>query len=300
MPFVTERIHELIAEQHPDWITWDFESNVMTGYLSCFCPDCLAQFREHAGLDADVALDPETIERDYLEEWTKFLNLRMAQVAVHFKEAANTAQPPARLQIYSGYQSAETKWRYGVDWAMIGEMDACDIASCGYGRSWERVQATHEALDGIPLIVGELMRPYDRNSTEAVSPVTRAVMLRRLMDCTGGVLVYDRMPLEGRSWHAVAEISRLAAAHEEIFAEGEFVGVGEIPYAENWAGARRLGDTMIVAMMNTSSAARTLSLTLPEGWATCREFFTGEAAQSGAEVTVELAPGDARAWVLGR
>jgi hypothetical protein len=31
---------------------------------------------------------------------------------------------------------------------------------------------------------------------------------------------------------------------------------------------------------------------------TAREFFTGGVATPGAEVTIELAPGDAQAWVL--
>ncbi len=298
--YMQDGLRAMIADRRPDWATWDFESNVMTGYLSCFCPRCLAAFREEAGIAADVALDPDTIEREHLAAWTEFMNMRMAQVAVRMKEACHSAEPPTRLQVYSGYQSDDTKWRYGVDWAMIGELQACDIASCGYGRRWENVAATHEALAGIPLIVGRLMRPYDRNSDDAVTPLTRALMLRRLMDSTGGVLVYDRMPIEGRSWQASAEVSRLAAAHEDVFAEGEFVGVGELSFAESWAGARSLGDTMIVAMMNVSTAPRSLTLTLPEGYARCTEFFTGEAATPGAEVSLELPAGDARAWVMER
>ena len=305
-PFAVERLQELIAERHPDWVTWDFEYSVMTGQISCFCPRCLAAFVEHAGLAANLPLDGATIERDYLPQWTEFMNRRMAVMALNFKQACHGADPPARLQVYSGYQSEDTKWRYGVDWAMIGELQACDIASCGYGRNYERVKATREALRapdgtrGIPLVVGRLMHPYDRNSDDPVTPLTRAVMLRRLMDCTGGVLVYDRMPVEGRSWQASAEVSRLAAAHDDIFADGDFPVLPGVPEDAEWAGARSLGDTIIVALMNTSSQPRTLSLTLPEGYARCTEFFTGEAAAAGAEVSLELAGGDARAWVLTR
>lgn len=295
-----ESIRAQIAERRPDWVTWDFESGVMAGYLSCFCPRCLEAFREQAGIAANVPLDAETIEREHLPAWTEFMNRRMAEVALRMKEACHSAEPPARLQIYSGYQSEDTKWRYGVDWAMIGELQACDIAGCGYGRRWETVAATHEALAGIPLIVGQLMRPYDRNSDEAVTPLTRAVMLQRLMDCTGGVLVYDRMPMEGRSWQASAEVSRLAAAYDEVFAEGEFAGVGEAELGADWAAARALDDTMIVAMMNTSTTPRTLALTLPGGYTRCTEFFSGQPATSGEQVSLELAPGDARAWVLER
>ncbi|MGD9495315.1 MAG: hypothetical protein AB7Y46_03285 [Armatimonadota bacterium] len=299
-PVVDARLKSLIAERHPDWVTWDFEYGVLTGEISCFCPRCLQAFRTAAGIADEVPLDGAIIERDFLPQWTAFMNRRMAQLALRFKETCHAAQPPARLQVYSGYQSDDTKWRYGVDWAMIGELQACDVASCGYGRSWELVRATHEALQGIPLIVGELMHPYDRNSDDAVTPCTRAVLLRRLMDCTGGVLVYDRPPMEGRSWRASAEVTRLAAAHEEVFAEGEFASLEGVPDGAEWAGARRLGDTMIVALMNTSGQARQFSLTLPGGYGRCSEFFSGVPAKPGTELTLELAGGDARAWVLTR
>ncbi len=299
-PYVDARLTAMIAERRPDWVTWDFESGVMTGYLSCFCPRCLAAFREHAGIGEDVALDGEIIEGEYLPQWTAFMNLRMAQLARKFKDTCHAAEPPARLQIYSGYQSEDTKWRYGVDWAMIGELEGCDVASCGYGRNWENLRATHEALQGIPLIVGQIMHPYDRNSDDVLTPCTRAVLLRRLMDCTGGVLLYDRMPLEGRSWQASADVTRLAAAHEDVFAEGEFAALEGVPEGADWAGARSLGDTMIVAVMNASGQRRSLSLTLPGGYAECAEFFTGERAEPGGEVSLELEGGDARAWVLTR
>ncbi len=299
-PVVDERLKSMIAERRPDWVTWDFESGVMTGEISCFCPRCLQAFREAAGIADDVALDGAIIERDWLPQWTAFMNRRMAELARRFKDTCHAAEPPARLQVYSGYQSDDTKWRYGVDWAIIGELDACDVASCGYGRNWELLQATHEALGGIPLIVGKLMHPYDRNSDDPVAPCTRGVLLRRLMDCTGGVLVYDRMPIEGRSWQASAEVSRLAAAYEEVFARGEFASLEGVPDGADWAGARRLGDTMIVALLNGSGQPRELSLTLPAGYARCVEFFSGEPAQPGDAVSLTLAPGDARAWVLTR
>jgi len=299
-PHVEQSLKALIADRRPDWVTWDFESGVMTGYLSCFCPRCLAAFREHAGIAEEVELSADIIEGDFLPQWTEFMNLRMARLARRFKDTCHAAEPPARLQIYSGYQSDDTRWRYGVDWAMIGELEACDAASCGYGRRWERVRATHEALRGIPLIIGQHVRPSDRSSDDVLAPCTRAVLLRRLMDCTGGILIYDRMPLEGRSWRASAEVSRLAAAHEDVFADGEFAPLEGVPEGADWAGARSLGETMILALMNGSSQPRALSLTLPGGYRRCVEFFTGETAEPGTEVSLELDGGDARAWVLER
>ncbi|MFO7947860.1 MAG: hypothetical protein R6V19_13735 [Armatimonadota bacterium] len=201
--FVTDRIHEIVADSEADVVNWDYESNPMTSYISCFCPKCLAAFREHAGIDANVELDGPIIEEQYRDEWIDFMTLRMARVARMFKEATHSAEGSPKFVIYSGYHSPDTKWRYGVDWKYIADLEACDIASCGYGRDWDAVMATHEALQGIPLIVGKLMRPYDRNSNDIPSPATKAVLMRRLMDSTAGVLVYDRMPLDGRAPQAI-------------------------------------------------------------------------------------------------
>ncbi len=299
-PHADARLRAMIAERRPDVVNWDYESNVMTSYLSCFCPRCLAAFGEHSGIADAETLTPEEIEQEHLDAWTEFMNLRMAQVALRMKETSHAAEPSAQFAIYSGYQSEDTKWRYGVDWAMIGELGACDYAECGYGWSWENITATHEALDGIPLVLGTLMRPYDRNSDDVPVPATKAELLRRLMDSTGGILIYDRMPIDGRTWHASAEASRLAAAYEDVIAAGEFARVEGLPFGEQWMATRSLGDTLLIGVFNLTGEETTRRFTIPDGYATCRGFYTGDAPQPGLPVEVTLPPGEAEVYVLER
>ncbi len=296
--YIKNDLGEEVAASRADYVTWDFESGVTTGYLSCYCPRCLAAFREFAEIGAEVELSPDTIESDYLPQWTDFMDLRMAKLAKVFKAAVNSADPPAQFMIYSGYHSEDTKWRYGVDWKLIGDLEATDIALCGYGRDYEWVRATVEALQGIPLVCGKLMHPYDRDSDDILVPLTKAVLLRRLFDSTGGILVYDRMPMAGRSWQASAEASRLAAAYEEVFIKGAFVEVPGVPASADWLGARKHGNTLLIALMNITNEEKTYSFALPEGYANAVEFYTGDAVSAGDKLQLKLAPGAALVYVL--
>ena len=101
--------------------------------------------------------------------------------------------------------------QYGVDWTRIGDLKSIHRAACGYGRPAKRVQDTVTALKGIPLTCGALINPYNTQVDEAVIPLTVARLLRRSLDGTGGVLVYDRLPMDGRCLAFFS--ARLGACH---------------------------------------------------------------------------------------
>ena len=297
-PYIDTDLKGKIADRHCDYVDWDYESGVMTGYLSCFCPRCLTAFRKYADIGDDVGLSPQTIEEEHLEKWTGFMNLRMAQLARKFKDTCHGAEPPARFSVYSGYQSEDTKWRYGVNWELIGELEAVDHAACGYGRNYQTVRATVKALKGIPLVCGQIMSPYDRNSDNVLWPLTRAVLLRRLFDSTGGLMVYDSMPVGGRSWQASADVSRLAAEYEDVFLKGDFVAVEGVAAEVDWLGARKHEGTLLVAVMNLTSQEKQYGLTMPQGYKEVREFYSGKPLAGGEKVEVTLAAGEALVYVL--
>lgn len=295
--FITDRIHEIVADSQADVVDWDYESAPMSSYIACFCPECLAKFREYAEIPADTELDGQIIRENYREEWIDWMTLRMAQVAKLFQNAAHTADPPAKFSAYSAYQSPDTRWRYGVNWQYIGDLEAVDIAACGYGRDWEAIVATHEALGGIPLVCGKIMKPYDRNSNDVPVPATKAILLRRLIDSTGGILVYDRMPIEGRTWQASAEVTRFAAEYEEVIRHGEFPEIDGIPWGAGWVGVRSHEKTMLIAVMNTTSQEKSYTLPLPDAQEGI-EFYSQQEVTPGEEISVTLEPGDARVYVL--
>ena len=92
-----------------------------------------------------------------------------------------------------------------------------DAACCGYGRNPKNLNATRKALGDIPLVTGALLSPYVLTEDRPLNYYSKAGLLRRLIDGTGGVLLYERLSFDGRCYEAVAEVSRLSADYEEIF-----------------------------------------------------------------------------------
>ena len=295
---VAQALRRRIEANRPHIVDWDYESSPFTSYLSCYCPRCMAAFREHAGIAADMALSPKSIRETHAAPWIDFLTTRNAQLARKFRDVANACG--ARFSMYSGYESEETHRVYGVDWRKIGRLGAADHVGCGYGRSKERIDASVAALGRIPLVVGVLMRPYDRSLRERVVPLTKARLLRRLADSTGGILVYDRLPLGGRSWLALAEVSRLAADHEALFLHG--TAAPELATVEGAAepdlAVKRLGKAALVLLMNASRKPRTMTVRFDAAVKSATRYYAAAAAKPADPLAVHLAPGEAEAIVL--
>lgn len=295
---VAAKLTDKIKESQAHIVDWDYESSPFTSYLSCYCPACLHAFREHAQLSEDVKIAPSAIREELAPQWIDFMTTRNAQLGRKFRDIANAQG--AKFSMYSGYQSEETCRIYGVDWAKIGRLQAADHIGCGYGRRREEIDATVAALDGIPLVLGALMRPYDRNLRERVVPLNKARVLRRLVDSTGGALIYDRLPLGGRSWFALAESSRLAAEHEELFLRGESrpelieaPGAGEPELA-----TRCLHGRAMVLLLNPALKEKRFALRLnAELVRTAQLFYRGADLAPGTESEIHLPPGEAEAIV---
>ena len=296
---VAAMLRERIARERPDIVDWDYESSPFTGYLSCYCPACLGEFRKHGGMKQDVGLTPQTICQTHAGRWIDFMTTRNAQLAQRFHKVVNECGP--KFSMYSGYESEETHRVYGVDWRKIGKLRAADHVGCGYGRRKECVDATVAALETIPLVPGLLMRPYDRNLRERVVPVTKARAMRRLADSTGGILVYDRMPLAGRSWFALAEVFRLAADHEDVFLDGVAApDLAEVePGAEPEVAVKRSGKAALVLLMNHGQKAKTMTVRLkPDAVRTAVLYYAQKPVDPRQAFSVTLSAGDAEAIAL--
>ena len=296
---VARALREKIAARRPQVVDWDYESPPLESYLSCYCPRCLEAFRQHAGLPAAAELSPEKIRECHWEPWIDFMTTRNAEVAARFCQVAR--ESGAVFSMYSGYQSRDTRHRYGVDWRKIGRAGAADHVGCGYGRNRELIDATSEALQGIPLTVGILMHPYDRNLRLPVLPLSKARVLRAAADATGGILVYDRMPLAGRSWWALAEVSRLVGAYEDLFLQGtaaaDLVAIEAAEEAD--CAVKRHADTALVLLMNPRRTDKTYRI----AWKSDRvqevvRYYGGASLDPAAPAEITLSPGDAEALVL--
>ena len=95
--------------------------------------------------------------------------------------------------------------------------DKIDLAICGYGRPEKQIADTLAALGKTPLALGKIVYPYDIKKQEYPGFASKATVLRRAVDGTGGVMVYILTELDGRTFYSFAEISRLIADYENLF-----------------------------------------------------------------------------------
>jgi len=301
-PAVEEALGELLARHEPDSIIWDVETNSLTGYMASYDERYLREFAEFAQLGIDPAdLTPETIKDQYYDQWLSFIGQRFAEICLKMKEAIHRLRPGTQFQVYSGYQSRTTQEKYSVDWEAIGRLKAIDVASCGYGRGSARLRSTREALGDIPLMVGIIINPYRLTEDRPVIIWTKARVLRRLTDCTAGVLFYDRHALDGRCYHAIADVSRLAADYEDIFLYGKFLEQwGELGEANLPDSAvREYNGKYLVAIMNETGKAKSYSFHLPQtGFTQATEYYSGQRVVPGQAIELELPPGEVAAYVL--
>lgn len=297
-PAVEELLAAKLAESHPRAADYDYEYSPFTGPHSCFCERCLAAFRRTAGLPADAPLNAELIRERHAEAWVDFMARRVAEMFARFREAIHRRAPGCLLSVYSGYQTPENPLQYGVDWRYVGELQAADRVGCGYGRPVTAIRATVDALRGIPALFGELIVPYDTAKTEPLVPLTPATLLRRALDATGGVLIYERNSMDGRCWRAVGEITRLVAEFEDLFLTAPRAPVGDLDEAV--ATALSDGRTTLVCLLNESSATVTRQVTLPPEAGPGREFYSDRAVQAGATIQETLVPGAVAVYVLRR
>lgn len=216
-----EYLHKHMPEWYerrgrPEHVNWDYESEVTTSYISCFCPRCLERFREFAGLD--TLPERTEIRERYLAEWIRFMNMRMAELAGKLRSALKACNENVRFSVYSGYQSETHKRVYGVDWSLLA--DKIDLGMAGYGRPIDELNATRAALGNTPLVLGHIAYPYDVKQRTAPTCLSAASLLRRAADSTGGILIYSMETLDARTFDSIAAVSGIMAEYEEFFLTG--------------------------------------------------------------------------------
>lgn len=278
----------------PDYVNFDYEEDVFEGYLACFCPRCLAEFAAFAKLSGPP--QRSEIRSQYAVQWTAFMNHRAAQVARVLRNAVRKVLPGKVFMAYSGYQNQQTKRIYGVDWALLAP--EVDLAACGYGRIANEVAATREAVGKTPLMTGAIVYPYRMTERRYPDMCSKARLLRRACDANGGILIYHYPSLDGRSFDAVAAVSRLIANHEPFFIRSETVrNFADIPGfpAEDVVALTDGKQRYLLMLLNQSQAARSFSLNLPQ-YKKLLNATDGQVLQW--PVQGHIAPGDFCAFLL--
>ncbi len=294
-PEAERLIQAQVATFSPQAVLYDYEfSPLYRGKMhTCYCPRCLAAFRNAAALPESVGLDAPVINEKYARQWVDFMARQTARLFGKMRAAIKAADPKVRFEVYSGYQTEDNPSRYGVDWEYVGAAGAVDQAGMGYGRPLEAIRATKKALPGVFLLFGEIIEPYRPVDDIASRQTTPARLLRRMLDSQGGVLIYEMSAMDARSWRAVAETTRLLARYETALLEGsreEIPGIGESEGCRVTHGGK-----VLYCLMNDSPLEKRWRL--PEtALADRREFYTGELIDGEGWVVVP--PGESRVVVV--
>lgn len=295
-------IRAFMTQRKVQAASYDYEYGPFAGPHSCYCPQCLAEFRTIAGISAETILTPETIRQSHAATWTDFMAKRVAKIFRKMREVVNALPEAPTFSVYSGYQTEDNPLRYGVDWRYVAEENAADWMACGYGRPVEAIRRTLEASRGTPVVTGELLVPYltreNLNRDTPVTPTTKARLLRLMLDGSGGILVYERNSLDGRSWWALGEVSRLVAEEEALFLERRLEAVKGVSEA---SGQLLRGDKhALLVLMNPGTSEASFTFELPKEFNEGREFYNGTTLKAGERITLKLPPGEAAVYRLAK
>ncbi len=231
----------------------DYEVNVATGGLACYCTRCMKEFGR----------DDKSGKSD---EWTAFMNRRQADLMVKLQAAFKKANPEIIFSIYSGYQGQRTKEFYGLDWALLN--GKIDMICCGYGRSLRDLQATKDAAPDTKLLLGEIVFPYQAHLRTRPTYVTKANLLRRAADANGGLLLYCYDSMDGRSFESISVVSRIIADYEDFFRNSKYtpekVKLPDWPRDDYEVLSGNDGRTLVL-LMNPSGHPRKYQLNIAGG-----------------------------------
>ena len=137
---------------------------------------------------------------------------------------------------------------------------------CGYGRNEKDLHATQEASRVSRLVTGELVLPDDISQNTAPGWIQKATLLRRCCDATGGYLVFAYASLDGRSFLAMAEVSRILRRYEPFFMTGrrrpEALTVSGLG-AEEYEVLDDATGNSLVALMNGKKENRDFAFEIP-------------------------------------
>ncbi len=299
-PLFAKSIAAWMGEADPDVVEYDYEYPPFNLPHACFCERCLKEFRSFSKLDSATELTPVIIQQKHATQWVDFMVYRTALLLKKIKTTVHETNPHVRFTAYSGYYGGVeqiTRSRYGIDWDLVGQMQAVDEAGMGYGRPVPGIEQSIAALRGIPVKFGQLLHPYDERSKQPVAQLTQATLLRRALDATGGVLIYARHAMDGRSFYAIGETTRLIADYEELFLGHKLDAIPGIDSARVQL-LRGEKNTLLCVLNETSKEAR-FNLRLPMELGEGREYYNGKIFAAGSAVELVLPPGGTQVMVFG-
>jgi len=295
MEYLDTEIFKFIKrEGYPVNVLWDYEYNVWNGPLSCYCSKCINKFKSQYSIDGELSF--QMIRSKHSVEWIDFMNRRMAGIAKILQNRIKKISPDSIFSVYSGYQSNFATYNYGIDWKML--RGSIDLACCGYGRMEKEIRDTLDALGPTPLCVGEIVMPYIWSSRDTPTFLTKANLMRRVCDGTGGVLFYAYYSMNGISFYSIAEISRFVAENEEFFINrkniSKEVKISGIP-RDGYEFFESDGKKILI-LMNLTEKEMHFKWEIGKDFKII-EYYSGN-IYSNSIIEDDLSVGDAKAFIL--
>lgn len=295
-PAVELALQKKLDQLKPHIVDYDYEYPPFNGPHSCYCPVCLDQFRKFAKIPSQQNLNPKIIRETYSKQWVNFMARRVATMFSLLRGSIHRLSPGTQFSVYSGYQTPDNAERYGVNWRYVGELHAVDQAGCGYGRPVAAIKETTDALKGIPLVGGVIVTPYNIKEKTPPKELKTAAILRQFFDSSGGILAYSYMEMGGQSWHAVSQVSRFVATHEDTLLKGKrFSLKGQDEAAVLGV---KYGSNVLICLMNNKSRMEKFSINLPVGSVSGHEFFTESEIDVHRPIECSLQPGEVKIYVI--
>ncbi|MFH1476144.1 MAG: sugar-binding protein [Verrucomicrobiota bacterium] len=293
--YLEKKYAEFQKESPTDIVDWDMENNPFTYRTTCYCRECLDRFRKSANLPESAKLDAETIKSKYRTEWIDFQCDQVALTAKIIRKIIKKNTPEVIFSLYSGYQSPASKEHYSIDWRRAGEY--IDIACCGYGRDIKALGDTLQALapHRVPLLGGLLL---DTPFEQMIAPqtVTKAEIIRRVLDCRGGVFFMSpAYGMDAREYMAFAEATRFITDFEAFLVNREpapdFI-IGENIDADDLVVLKQGRETLVI-ILNESNRDKKVNLTFKTRPGRMQDYFENQPVVADADNKLEtLVPGN--------
>lgn len=273
-PVVSKALEEMIRERKLTTICYDYEHSPFTDTFSCFCERCLAAFREEKKIAEDLTLTPEIIKNNHRSAWEDFMARRAAKILAKLKDTVHATIPDGLFTVFSLPQSPRTVSVYGIDWRYVVEENAADVIQIGTTGAWrQQVLPTSKVVGDVPVMYSVYITPYHPNHMIPARVADKAELLRRVLDSTHGVFLFDRATMDGRSWWNVAETTRLVADFEELFLHSRPEPVKDHdPEHVQWLRGEK---KQLLCIMNQGREAADFSIAIPETLANGYDYYTG-------------------------
>ena len=281
-------------------LDWDYEFDPHAGHYTSYDEATLKAFAAKYGISEK--LDPAVIRKKYNSQWVDFMVELTAGVVKFLKE--ETSKRGIWLDLYSGYPSDNTRKIYGVDFDLI--MPHLDFAMMGYGRPLEGIRKSLALSKkyNVPVLFGFCSTPYSMTAQKPQDPVTPAVIMRRFIDSTFGVMYWGHSCSDGQLLHSFNEVNRLMHDVEDMVmdgkrAEAEYISqISGIDSGEAALFKHRDGVLLVVINQTNSDKNVVVSLKKTPEYSGF-EFYSGKKfAKNAKEIKLKIKAGTNNAVIF--